>query len=77
MKTPSGINRLLLPVILATMGFTNYSCDQPTRSNSSQTNDTASVKKMSTDSNSDMPIHLPKDSSEKIPNPYDTLKKQN
>lgn len=38
------------------------------------TNDSASVKRMSPDSNSDMPVHTPKDSTEKMPNPLDSVK---
>ena len=73
MKTPTPFYRLLIAVIVI---FAVTSCDQPKSSNSSaQTNDTESVKKMSADSNSAMPIHTPKDSTEKIPNAYDTTKK--
>jgi hypothetical protein len=48
------------------------SCDQPKKSDAGIQNiDTLSVKKLTTDSNSDMPIAKPKDSTERIPNPYD------
>jgi len=55
--------------------FTVIACDQPTTSTSEPTNDTSSVKKMSTENNSEMPVHTPTDSAKKMPNPYDTIKK--
>jgi hypothetical protein len=51
------------------------SCDQPKKSDAAIQNiDTLSVKKITTDSISDMPIAKPKDSTERIPNPYDPAK---
>jgi len=51
------------------------SCDQSKKSDPTVENiDTLSVKKMGTDSNSNMPIKKPKGSTEKIPNPYDAEK---
>lgn len=41
------------------------------------TADSASVKKMSTDSNSDMPVHIPQDSTETMPNALDSAKNIN
>jgi hypothetical protein len=64
--------RLCALVILAS--FT--SCDQNKKSNAASDNpDSMPVIKMSTDSNSAMPVHTPKDSTERIPNPYDSSKK--
>ncbi len=51
------------------------SCDQNTRSTTSENPDSMFVKKMSADSNSTMPVHTPKDSTAKIPNAYDSSKK--
>ena len=36
--------------------------------------DSTSVKRMGTDSNSDMPVHTPRDSMEKMPNALDSAK---
>lgn len=64
--------RLFVLVIL--ISFT--SCDQNKKSNAaSDSPDSMPVIKMSTDSNSAMPVHTQKDSTEKIPNPYDPSKK--
>lgn len=66
------IIRLFTLVIL--ISFT--SCDQNKKNNSAADNpDSMPVIKMSTDSNSAMPVHTQKDSTEKIPNPYDSSKK--
>lgn len=47
------------------------SCDQPGQSNAAvQHSDSLSVKKMDTDSNSDMPVGAIKDSAVEIPNAY-------
>lgn len=47
------------------------SCDQTQKSDSAvQHSDSLSVKRMDTDSNSDMPVGAPKDSTVEIPNAY-------
>lgn len=52
------------------------SCDEPVNDNAAIEHiDTLSVKKLTSDSNSDMPIAKPKDSMKRIPNAYDPGKK--
>jgi len=51
------------------------SCNQSKKSDAATQNvDTLSVKKLTPDSSSHMPIAQPKDSTERILNPYDSAK---
>lgn len=51
------------------------SCDQPVKADANaESVDTFSVKRMGIDSNSRMPVQIPKDSTVNIPNPLDEKK---
>ena len=51
------------------------SCNEPANKDATIEHiDTISVKKLTSDSNSEMPIAKPKDSTKRIPNPYDAGK---
>ena len=60
---------LLLSVLFISACEERKKSDAPT-----QATDTLSVKKLTTDSSSDMPVARPKDSSVRIPNSYDSSK---
>ena len=63
---------LLLCTTIALCGACNE-----TPATGTGTADSTSVKKMSTDSNSNMPVHIPQDSTERMPNPLDSARDLN
>ena len=66
--------KLFYPALLLSVLFMS-SCGEGKKSDApTQATDTLSVKKLTTDSSSDMPVARPKDSAARIPNAYDSSK---
>jgi hypothetical protein len=67
------LHKFLYPAFLMSALFISSCDDSKNRDDiTKQPIDTISVKKLTTDSNSDMPTALPKDSTVRIPNPFDS-----